>query len=135
MFQVLKQTVKKCLATWRTHISLSYYYYYCFSSSYHLVMINEYSLISLSFTLFPDQFIVMYFVFLGLEIKTGELAEACSKSPIHISNCSHEACVQICVEKYGESINGGCINNVTCCCHIGQKKMKWKYLRQFFWSY
>ncbi|MBA0789942.1 hypothetical protein Gohar_014620 [Gossypium harknessii] len=39
-------------------------------------------------------------------------------SPIHLPNCSHEACVQSCVEKYGESINGGCIDNQTCCCRF-----------------
>ncbi|TYI17648.1 hypothetical protein ES332_A07G039900v1 [Gossypium tomentosum] len=55
----------------------------------------------------------------GLGIKTGQLAEAaCMMSPIHLPNCSHEACVQSCVEKYGECINGGCIDYQTCYCRF-----------------
>ncbi|EOY29266.1 Uncharacterized protein TCM_036859 [Theobroma cacao] len=48
--------------------------------------------------------------------------QPCRTSPIHLPNCSHEACVQSCVETYGESVNGGCIDNQTCCCNIGQTK-------------
>ncbi|KAK8523485.1 hypothetical protein V6N12_048005 [Hibiscus sabdariffa] len=52
-----------------------------------------------------------------LVLSPGELAAqpACSES-IHLPNCSHETCVQSCVDKYGESINGACIDDKTCCC-------------------
>ncbi|KAL1160028.1 hypothetical protein V6Z11_A07G039900 [Gossypium hirsutum] len=54
-----------------------------------------------------------------LILSPGQLAEAaCMMSPIHLPNCSHEACVQSCVEKYGECINGGCIDYQTCCCRF-----------------
>ncbi|WRX33840.1 hypothetical protein QQP08_026327 [Theobroma cacao] len=54
----------------------------------------------------------------------GEAAadQPCRTSLIHLPNCSHEACVQSCVETYGESVNGGCIDNQTCCCNIEQTK-------------
>ncbi|KAL5741723.1 hypothetical protein ACOSP7_028455 [Xanthoceras sorbifolium] len=65
-------------------------------------------------------FPLLLVLFLALSSGTvlGDEANVCANDPIHIVNCSKLACVMACVEKYGESINGACIDRDTCCCHI-----------------
>ncbi|KAL4303867.1 hypothetical protein GQ457_10G003050 [Hibiscus cannabinus] len=54
-----------------------------------------------------------------LVLSPGELAAqpACPES-IHLPNCSKGTCVQSCLEKYGEFLNGACIDGETCCCKL-----------------
>ncbi|KAJ6365740.1 hypothetical protein OIU76_030500 [Salix suchowensis] len=48
----------------------------------------------------------------------GGEAVSCGSTPITIMNCSKLACVQMCVEQYGGSINGACIGVDSCCCRV-----------------
>jgi hypothetical protein len=48
----------------------------------------------------------------------GGEAVTCGYSPIKILNCSKLACVQECVDKYGDFINGACIGIDSCCCRV-----------------
>lgn len=63
-----------------------------------------------------------YFFFLCLFLrKIGTVLgndHPCGKPLIHIINCSKLACVQSCVQKYNESINGACIDMDNCCCNV-----------------
>ncbi|ONI33004.1 hypothetical protein PRUPE_1G399100 [Prunus persica] len=43
-------------------------------------------------------------------------AQTCSFPTIPMINCSKQSCILTCIQQYGGNINGGCIDNDTCCC-------------------
>ncbi|KAL9368286.1 hypothetical protein Peur_039485 [Populus x canadensis] len=66
-------------------------------------------------SLFPVFSMLVLFFSLGA---IGGEAVTCGYSPIKILNCSKLACVQECVDKYGDFINGACIGIDSCCCRV-----------------
>ncbi|KAG2709138.1 hypothetical protein I3843_05G204300 [Carya illinoinensis] len=65
------------------------------------------------FPAFP--LLVLFFLVLSSGTTLGE-AQSCSEPTLHILYCTKQTCVQSCVETHGRSINGGCIDENTCCC-------------------